>query len=251
MSMIIRDADDSYADQILDKTQASMDLQTEAERRLSKANLYQQILDGQLFEGEDPVALEVEEEFRAFAEERLAILLGIKLDKKTAEAVSEFAPEEVEALKRLAARMLGRNVAIAKPAEAQLAAPRVMAPTPASSLAAPAPVRRGRGRPPGTGKHQIAAKKAAEVTAPTSTPQLALPAPDPVVKTEKMKVTLPDGREVETTVQKGQVRPPDPKRKPMPSPDEAVAFLAMQNEEIVNKAAASMPGALNAVMAKE
>jgi hypothetical protein len=198
-----------------EEAQRELDLMTEARTRFAKAALYEQIIEGQLFEGDDAVTLAVEDEFKAFAEERLMVLLGMQPDRKKSDA--SFDDEEVNVLKLFAAKMLKRDISIPTKttAPATLAPVRVAKPAPPSVGALAAP-KRPRGRPPGTGKNQRAA---AAAQAPMRAPRQDLPV-------TKM-VTLPNGEVKQTQVQPVQVKPsmaaPGPKPLPMPSPDEMVA----------------------------
>jgi hypothetical protein len=218
---------------------AQMDLMTEARSRFSKAALYEQIIEGQLFEGDDSITLEVENEFKAFAEERLMVLLGIQPDAKK-QVQEVFEEEELNVLKLFAAKLLGRPAAIPRPEAPKQAAqlsPRPAAPVAPASPASLAAPKRGRGRPPGTGKNQRAAALAVHgVTPPRPVPpapqrsrspvsQSAPQSPppqvaDPVANGVRV-VTLPNGQIREIRVGNSQVV--DIKPVPMPSGEEMVA----------------------------
>lgn len=235
---------------------AEVDLMTEARTRFAKAALYEQIIEGQLFEGNDPVTLAVEDEFKTFAEERLRILLGMESEGQTT-SKAKFEQDEFEVLRLFAAKLLGRPASIPRPETAKLTAPRPTTAPPASPQGQLAAPKRGRGRPPGTGKHQRAQAAAAAqqrtapvpppqrppqatgvnlwqpkqpAPAPTALPKLPVPAADPQA-TKTQTVQLPNGQVREVPIQRfgGQVReaptgiwdPHGP--KPMPSPDEQIA----------------------------
>lgn len=226
--------------------QAQFSIKTEVRTRFAKAALYEQIIGGQLFEGDDDVTLAVEAEFKDFAEERLMALLGIQPEKKKAESLLE--EDEVSVLKMFAAKLLGRPASIPRPTAetksatlAPVRAAPVQAPIVTGVLAAP---KRGRGRPPGTGKHQraaaaalapdplraqaeaIHAQRLARARAQAAEPQAMLP---PVALPEEAVRLLPNG----------QIAPPSSSKRvitgatkpvPMPSPEEMVAKAMMDGE---------------------
>lgn len=205
------------------EVQKEMDLMTEARTRFAKAALYEQMITGQLFEGDDPVTLEVENEFKEFAEERLMVLLGMQAEKASKDV--SFDSEQVEALRMLADKILKRQVPVLTAPAPQKAAP------PVGQLAAP---KRGRGRPPGPSKK--AAPPPVHRTQFTRPPPLAPPSavvtqPDPPAnpsQPEKKTITLPNGQVKEVQVSKGQVRGVGV--LPMPSPDEMVAIAQAHGE---------------------
>lgn len=86
-------------------------------KRIEQAKLYETLLTHDLF-GEGSARVEivqaVQAEIREFALNRLEILLGMKTPQAQAAPViqSQFVPEEVVALRALAARMLKRDVPI-------------------------------------------------------------------------------------------------------------------------------------------
>lgn len=238
----LRDIEDKERE-ALDAATAQLSLMNEARVRFAKAALYEQIIEGQLFEGDDPVTIEVENEFKAFAEEQLMMLLGIQSEKQKRNA-SPFDDDQENVLKLFANKMLGRPAAIPRPTEApkpagQLQPRPAPAPVPAGgTLAAP---KRGRGRPPGTGKNQRAAA-AANLAAQQGAQQAliippvarAAPKQDPAATTvkETRTVTLPNGQIREVPVERGQVRPTGgPKPVPMPSPDEMIATAAQHGNQ--------------------
>jgi len=225
---------------VAEEVQQEVDLMTEARIRFAKAALYEQIIQGALFEGDDPVTLSVEEEFKTFAEERLRILLGIDTESQGSKG-SKFDIDEMGVLKLFAAKLLGKPASIPRPdvQPARLAAPKPVAPVqqPLGQLAAP---KRGRGRPPGTGKHQRAAAAQTEQSvrpAPLQRQHAPTPAvPQNQAPAGKLKdVTLSNGEVRTVSIQRGQVRePPNPYDrngpKPMPSPDEMIAQAQAHGE---------------------
>ncbi len=149
----------------------------EVDVRIRKANFYRLILDNPLFDNGDAVAAEVEKEFRTFATGRLRVLMGMETEVKPQAREKTFGPDEEKVLRMLAAKILK------KPALMQAELPKQTKPLPSKpALAEPTlkpvaqtqtaqprlnqvttPVRRGAGRPPGTGKNQVAAKVAAKL----------------------------------------------------------------------------------------
>jgi hypothetical protein len=91
---------------------------SEAEKRFAKAQFYRQLLVESPFDDTDPIAAQVVEELRGFVRERLAVLLGVKTERPVV-AASDFEPEEIEVLKKVAGRLLK------KPEIAQIEAPKV------------------------------------------------------------------------------------------------------------------------------
>jgi hypothetical protein len=112
----------------------------EVERRLEKAHFYRMLLKHQLISSDSNEAIEVENEIQDFVRERLSVLLGIKPEPIHAniEVQAMFNPDEVEALRAVAAKVLNRPTIV----QAQAAAPKP-APTikPLENKPAPAPVR--------------------------------------------------------------------------------------------------------------
>lgn len=216
--------------------QREVDLMTEARTRFAKAALYEQIIEGELFQSDDPISLEVEQEFKTFAEERLRILLGMETEK----AASRLEEDEVAVLKLFAAKLMGRSAAIPRPAAVE--APKLAAPRPPVAVPGPvvpaqlAPPKRGRGRPPGTGKNQRAQAEAmAAALAQRQAMQKAVQelnarnrqvsVPDPVATVKQVAAAA-------ATAKTGQIVPSagEPRPLPMPSPDEMVAQAAEVGE---------------------
>jgi len=89
---------------------------SEAERRLELAQYYKLVLRDNLFEDDSESAQVVTGEIREFIRTRLAVLLGVSQEvTKREETKPLFDPEEIEALKALAARVLKRPAILAKP----------------------------------------------------------------------------------------------------------------------------------------
>lgn len=104
---LVANGDDSGQDQILsDRHQRIL----EARDRVEHANLYLTIIKNDLFaagSANSEVQAKVEEEFKAFAGERLAQLLGMKSpETKAVKQESLFSEEETKALKMLAERFI-------------------------------------------------------------------------------------------------------------------------------------------------
>jgi hypothetical protein len=114
----------------------------EVERRLEKAHFYRMLLRHQLISSDSNEAVEVEQEIQDFVRERLAVLLGIKMEKAFNEALP-FNPEEVEALKAVAAKVLNRPTIVQAKPEAPKPPPTIKpvqeAPRPAVRPAQPKP----------------------------------------------------------------------------------------------------------------
>jgi len=108
---------------------------SEAEQRLHKATMYRQFLTGRIFDGaSDQLTLDVEQEFREFAQHRLSVLLGIGT---TSAFGGQFTDTEAKVLKLLAGSAL-KNAKVAKAAERQ---PTVLKPTARTQQAPPPPSR--------------------------------------------------------------------------------------------------------------
>ena len=141
---------------------------SEAEVRLSKANYYKAILNQPLFgDDEESVAYEVEQEIRDFVVDRLSVLLGMKQEIAKV-AIKEFSDERREALEQWADNLLSKPHLLAlkpgaPPKLQQAKVEPVLTPVASPTLNKVQPqiteFKRGRGRPPGTGKHQKAAQQ--------------------------------------------------------------------------------------------
>ena len=87
---------------------SSNSIESEAERIFEIGKYYKLFLSQPIFDSDDEIAIRVEEEFKAFARERLAVVLGIKKEKESEKEL--FTPDELASLKALAA--LGEDAAI-------------------------------------------------------------------------------------------------------------------------------------------
>lgn len=88
----------------------------EAERRLRRAQYYQSILNEELFQDDGSQdAIDVREEIREFARNRLAILLGVKTEQTAAKSAI-FDDQEVKVLKQIVAKLL-KKPELAEPAK--------------------------------------------------------------------------------------------------------------------------------------
>lgn len=79
---------------------------SEAERRLSKASYYRELLNGSLFNGNDIVASEVEREIRDFVRHRLAVLLGV-IEAGPTQPLQDLTQKQIVVLRSLADAVLG------------------------------------------------------------------------------------------------------------------------------------------------
>lgn len=212
--------------------QAQAAVMTEARTRFAKASLYEQILGGNVFEGNDHITAEVNAEFRDFAQQKLCALLGIESesDKKKAKLTNE----QIEVLAMMANSLLSRanslgdkptlpagppkvgklSVVRRQPAQAQRPMPPPPPPRPtytlpASPPAAPAPVQ-----------------------ALPQTEQLQLPLGATEVNVGER--SRPDGTTFKVNQGLSQVVPPktarSPKPKPMPDPGMQVALAMAEGE---------------------
>jgi hypothetical protein len=80
------------------------DPMSEAVRRIELAGYYRELINAPLFEQSDQNAIQVEQEIRSFVEERMQVLLGLKVDSRPLAPVvkPQFSEEEVASLKVLA-----------------------------------------------------------------------------------------------------------------------------------------------------
>lgn len=209
------DADERKA---LQETERQMSIMHEARLRYAKAGLYEQILGGRIFDGDDSVTLEVESEFKEFAEKRLCALLGI--ENETDKNAPKLDADQIKVLGALADRILKRdtpNVLVSGISN------KSDTPKQVGQLATPK-----KGRP---------SKQAPKHTRPSLPPSIST-APKPTnspPESDTVKVVLPGGKQVEVKRDKPQVRPSfatgSPAPKPMPSGDEMVALAAIQGEQ--------------------
>jgi hypothetical protein len=85
-------------------------LRLQARERTEQANLYMTIMDSQIFSpgsARPEILHKVEEEFKAFAGDRLAILLGIKQEAQKVTKSETFSDEEISALRAIASKING------------------------------------------------------------------------------------------------------------------------------------------------
>lgn len=187
---------------------------SDVEKRLHKANLYRLILENPLIESNgDSLAQEVEAEIREYVIGMLQSLMGIGsyVPGKNLTSVAQFSEDEVKALRLWAGKLLNKPSVMkiepkapTKPEQKPTLKPVV------------APSTRGRGRPPGTGKHQIAARAA---NAPK--PQNQVPQGKKILE---VMVQTPDGPKPVQVDATPTAKPLHATPKPMPSPEEALAF---------------------------
>lgn len=167
--------------------QSYFDVQmSEAEQRLHKATLYRHFLTGRIFTGaSDNLTLEVEEEFREFAQHRLSVLLGIG---NTTGFGSQFTDTEAKVLKLLAGSAI-KNAKVAKAVEQ-------------------------------TGSAERPKQKAAPAPAPASRPTLrSRPLPE-VARPQKQQ---PAPRQIQSQPRPQQrppqrTQPPQQRQQPRPQP---------------------------------
>ncbi len=157
------------------------DYMSEVDRRFEIASHYRELLRAPLFRGGGDAAGIVEDEVRGFVRERLETLMGMREERRPVEVVvapKDFDPDELQALKAVARKLLDRNPAApvvvpapvkadpsVQPAAAPVAppvAPQVHSRQPPASTTPP--VRPRRGRPPGP------AKPVQPAAAPTTPP---------------------------------------------------------------------------------
>lgn len=209
------------------QVQVNEQVLTDVEMRLHKANMYRIILENRLINSDDQIADEVENEIRDFVVNRLSTLMGLQAEVKVQ---SQFSDEEAKALKLWANKLMGKP-AIMKVEPVKVEPAKPPAPqAPSVNLVQAPTIRRGRGRPPGTGKHQIAAQMAQ--------PQQPTPVATP---TKQEKVVEVDGKKVTLNVTQ-QAKPVGVKPAPMPSPQEMLAMGAMQAAALEVKADGALRG---------
>jgi hypothetical protein len=175
----------------------------EAERRMSKAILYRELIRGRFFGGDSDLIAEVEAELKGFVKAQYLILSGAGAPPTVTQVVEkDFLPDEITALKELANRILKTPKILEAPKAPKLQpkpVPKVVAPT-------PQPVPK---KPPvvPAKKPQLQTRKVPEEIAATK------PAPKPVAKQIKpqrpalTKLTAPENKAiVEENGQKFQIR---------------------------------------------
>lgn len=84
------------------------DLGEDVERRLEVAGLYKTLLQGGLFQESTPSAKMVEKRIRSFVKAELKALIGLGEPMRLAQA-PDFSPDEIEALRAIAAKVLGKG----------------------------------------------------------------------------------------------------------------------------------------------
>jgi len=91
---------------------------SEAERRFAKAQYHRTIINAELFDNDfSDLALEVAQEYREFARQRLKVLLGVESEKPTSNgSANAFTQEETKVLKQLVAKLL-KKPELAEPKE--------------------------------------------------------------------------------------------------------------------------------------
>lgn len=138
------DGSDDAADEAIQsleerpKVSSQDSIMADVDLRLETADYYRSILSHEFFALDTEAAQTVHDEIRAFIRERLEVLLGIRGDNRLPVKVElPFDPEEVEALKLLASKVLRKPALVAATPEVELK----KMPTPKSS-SAPIPPRR-------------------------------------------------------------------------------------------------------------
>jgi hypothetical protein len=146
----------------------------EVQKRFRKAEAYNEVAEMELFgDDEEAEKYEVEAEIRAFAKERMRVYLGMQPDTRGSTPVPvavelPFTDQQIQVLASWADGLIQRPQLLAaataaptrgRPAESTPtpAQPAPAAMAPVRQPAAAEPGKRGRGRPPGTGKNQRAA----------------------------------------------------------------------------------------------
>ncbi len=225
-------SDDSGSEEVIEEVR----VRSEVERRIRKANLYQAILAGEMFEGEvSDEAIEVEAEFREFALKRLQIFMGMDAEEELKEKPAQFTREEELALKTLAAKILGKPVPAPQqpapelPKKVFVAAPKPVAMPSAEprlrQIADPvtAPIKRRSGRPVASAPEKVAMKP------PPTGPRKR--------RTVQVQGTKLDGTQGVVSVDvSGPVEPPPSvTRAPMPTPEMAYMMEAARAEDQAGK----------------
>lgn len=235
----------------MEETRAHFALMNEARVRFAKASLYEQILEGAVFEGStDPVTAEVNAEFREFAQEKMCALLGIQ--NESTKKGSKLTDEQIEVLAMMANSILERAGKTPAPVSSEKPQPQkvgrlatvkrpvlVNRATPPRPPMPPAPV---------TPRQQVQMQQ--EQNHQQQAPQqLDLPLNQPNIQAMPTK----DGGVYVRNVGISQVLPPrpaspvaasNPRPLPMPSPAEQVSIAAAQGE-----AAAQGSGVVQKILA--
>ena len=164
-------------------------LDVEVEKRFEVALYYRLLLKDSLFNESTEAAQIVEGKVRAFIRDQLEVLMGMKAIQAE-RSPDQFTSEEVEALRRVAAKILGKPALLTETSQGQEPSLRK-----AAVPAKPAPAIRKRG--PGTSK-PIAEPK------PTMAPT-AIPKPKPKPEPKKPRVEGEDeGEEGEVIEENGK-----------------------------------------------
>jgi len=209
---------------------------TEAQIRFEKASLYRTLLEGSLFEensGSAEIVAEVESEIKSFVLERFETLLGMKeaVEKPSLVSVqSPFGPEETEALKFLASRLINsareKKAPTPKTPQLKKAKTEVQAvQKPALRIPKAAPARPGQAKP--------AVSKAMPQT--VAVPEVVRGVAKLAKAQGKRVVVTPDGRIGKLSNNLAQTRPPTGpsalKPLPMPTAEEETAKAAVQAQQ--------------------
>ena len=196
---------------------------SEAEARFEKASLYKTLLQGSLFEensGSVETVAEVEQEIKCFVLERFETLIGLKAPKAEAPAQSAFSPEETEALRFLAKRIMGNEKERAPKKET----PKVPTLKKAPVQASPALRSRGSKLPEAKPAVPTAAVQAqAPKNKVTASAEVVAGVSQLAKKQGKKLVVTPDGRVGKISKASGAQFQPGPgsaRPLPMPSPEE-------------------------------
>lgn len=102
-------ADTEQAAQALEDDLAFDEEMDEAERRFSLASYYKQLARGGVFTDGSEEAQQVDQEVKAFARERMAVLLNLPSVSTPKKVESQFTPDQVQVLVALADRALARK----------------------------------------------------------------------------------------------------------------------------------------------
>lgn len=189
------------------------------EKRLSLAAFYRVFTEGHFFDIDCEEAQTVEDEVKAFARERLGVLLNINVEKakpvqqlndEEVEAVkflTQFSRNELRAIKILATKMLLAGALEPEPEPAPApqpeSPPKQYAPAPKPLAARPAPAAPAPARPSGPKRPQLIQRQA-----PTPLAGVPAPAPSPAAPVPASAAGAP------AEPHRGRGRPPGAKNKP-------------------------------------
>jgi hypothetical protein len=159
----------------------------EAERRLSKAILYRELIKGHFFNGDSELVLEVEAELKDFVKKQYLILSGAgPAPVVTSEVEKDFSPDEITALRELANRILKTPKLLDAPKAPQLQ------PKPVPKQVAPVPPAPAKKPPVAPAKRpQLQTRKVPEEVVQAK--PTVKPAPKPAQKTQQVKKPIPTG----------------------------------------------------------